>query len=138
MLQMDLQSLQREIYTATFAAARAAEQQSAQLKRLMDQGKVDSTKTHEMLEQVSHYIKCVNDNDNNVWPSLGQASKSMACIDVGNAGPCNLPCRSSSVPSVPYSSMSHHSPPALSLLDVLSFTQLPSLMSHDKLSRALN
>eukprot|EP00775_Hariotina_reticulata_P012538 gene12538-12671_t len=51
---MDLQSLQREIYTATFAAARAAEQQSAQLKRLMDQSKVDSTKTHQMLEQKQH------------------------------------------------------------------------------------
>jgi hypothetical protein len=47
-----LSHLQGEIRCAQFAAARAAEQQSAQLKRLMDQSKVDASKTQEMLSQV--------------------------------------------------------------------------------------
>eukprot|EP00879_Flechtneria_rotunda_P014696 GHRR01015357.1.p1 GENE.GHRR01015357.1~~GHRR01015357.1.p1 ORF type:complete len:292 (+),score=92.48 GHRR01015357.1:1374-2249(+) len=48
----ELTTLQAEIRTATFAAARAAEEQSAQLKRLMDQSRVDASKTQEMLAQV--------------------------------------------------------------------------------------
>jgi hypothetical protein len=48
-----LSSLQGEIRCAQFVAARAAEEQSAQLKRLMDQSKVDASKTQEMLTQVS-------------------------------------------------------------------------------------
>jgi DNA-binding FadR family transcriptional regulator len=49
-----LSSLQGEIRCAQFAAARAAEEQSAQLKRLMDQSKVDASKTQEMLTQVRY------------------------------------------------------------------------------------
>jgi hypothetical protein len=48
----ELSHLQGEIRCAQFAAARAAEEQSAQLKRLMDQSKVDASKTQEMLSQV--------------------------------------------------------------------------------------
>jgi hypothetical protein len=40
------------VRAATFTAVRAAEQQSAALKRLMDQSRADSGKTHEMLEQL--------------------------------------------------------------------------------------
>lgn len=50
--QVELQSIQAEIRTAAFTAVRAAEEQSASLKRLMDQSRVDTNKTHEMLEQV--------------------------------------------------------------------------------------
>ncbi|WIA39971.1 hypothetical protein OEZ86_013401 [Tetradesmus obliquus] len=47
-----LQTLQGEIRCAQFAAARAAEEQACQLKRLMDQSRVDADKTQEMLTQV--------------------------------------------------------------------------------------
>jgi len=51
-LQSELLDIQAEIRGASFAAVRAAEEQSAQLKRLMDQSRVDATKTQEMLAQV--------------------------------------------------------------------------------------
>lgn len=51
-LQGELQAMQLEIRTATFATVRAAEEQSAALKRLMDQSRLDTSKTHEMLAQV--------------------------------------------------------------------------------------
>jgi len=51
-LQAELHSIQAEIRVATFAAVSAAEEQSAALKRLMDQSRVDASKTQEMLEQV--------------------------------------------------------------------------------------
>jgi hypothetical protein len=51
-LQGELQAMQLEIRTATFANVRAAEEHSAALKRLMDQSRVDTSKTHEMLAQV--------------------------------------------------------------------------------------
>jgi predicted DsbA family dithiol-disulfide isomerase len=50
--QANLEKLQAEIRAATFAAVSAAEQQSAALKRLIDQSRVDTSKTQEMLEQV--------------------------------------------------------------------------------------
>lgn len=52
LLQVELTDLQTEIRGAQFVAARAAEEQSAQLKRLMDQSRVDASKTQEMLSQV--------------------------------------------------------------------------------------
>ena len=52
LLQANLEKLQAEIRAATFAAVSAAEQQSAALKRLIDQSRVDASKTQEMLEQV--------------------------------------------------------------------------------------
>jgi hypothetical protein len=52
MLQGELQAMQLEIRTATFATVRAAEEQSAALKRLMDQSRMDTSKTQEMLAQV--------------------------------------------------------------------------------------
>jgi hypothetical protein len=45
-------AIQAELRTASFAAARAAEAQSADLKRLIDQSRVDASKTQEMLGQV--------------------------------------------------------------------------------------
>jgi len=53
LLQAELKELQCEIRAATFVAVRAAEEQSAALKKLMDQSRVDSTKTQEMLAQVT-------------------------------------------------------------------------------------
>ena len=44
--------MQAEIRNASFAAVRAAEEQSAALKRLMDQSRVDASKTQDMLAQV--------------------------------------------------------------------------------------
>jgi hypothetical protein len=44
--------MQAEIRKASFAAVRAAEEQSAALKRLMDQSRVDASKTQDMLAQV--------------------------------------------------------------------------------------
>lgn len=52
LLQANLEAIQAEIRAATFAAVSAAEQQSAALKRLIDQSRVDASKTQEMLEQV--------------------------------------------------------------------------------------
>lgn len=48
----ELASIQADIRGATFAVARAAEKQSAQLKLLMDQSRVDATKTQDMLAEV--------------------------------------------------------------------------------------
>ncbi len=47
-----MQSMQAEIRTATFATVQAAEEQSSALKRLMDQSRVDASKTQDMLAQV--------------------------------------------------------------------------------------
>jgi hypothetical protein len=55
MLQAELQSIQVEIRSATFTAVRAAEEQSANLKRLMDQSRLDAGKTQEMLAQVNEH-----------------------------------------------------------------------------------
>lgn len=51
-MQTELYDLQTEIRSAQFVATRAAEQQSAELKRLMDQSRVDASKTHDMIAQV--------------------------------------------------------------------------------------
>lgn len=50
---IELTQIQQEIRSATFAAVAAAEEQSAALKRLMDQCTVDASKTQEMLQQVT-------------------------------------------------------------------------------------
>ncbi|KAF8062913.1 hypothetical protein HT031_003751 [Scenedesmus sp. PABB004] len=48
----ELSAIQVDIRAATFCAVRAAEEQSAALKRLMDQSRVDAGKSQEMLAQV--------------------------------------------------------------------------------------
>lgn len=59
-LQIELKEMQQEIRSATFVSVRAAEEQSAQLKRLMDQSRVDASKTQEMLSQVGQlHTVCV-------------------------------------------------------------------------------
>jgi hypothetical protein len=50
--QTELHEMQVDIRKASFAAVRAAEEQSAALKRLMDQSRVDASKTQDMLAQV--------------------------------------------------------------------------------------
>lgn len=51
-VQNTITEIQAEMRTAQFRATRAAEQQSAELKRLIDQSKVDASKTQDMLAQV--------------------------------------------------------------------------------------
>jgi hypothetical protein len=62
-LQAELQSIQVDIRSATFTAVRAAEEQSANLKRLMDQSRLDASKTQEMLAQVLALLQADSPRD---------------------------------------------------------------------------
>lgn len=50
--QAEIRDITNDIRKTSFSAVRAAEQQGAQLKRLMDMSSRDNSKTHDMLEQV--------------------------------------------------------------------------------------
>eukprot|EP00877_Chromochloris_zofingiensis_P014187 jgi/Chrzof1/9021/Cz03g33080.t1 len=52
-----VQSLQHDMVQAQYTASAAAEEQSAELKRLMDMSKVDNTKTHDMLQSIMDVLQ---------------------------------------------------------------------------------